>query len=113
MHAPNDLSTLWVKNCNGPYGASCMIERKTFEQQTMLTGKPATPMRLTPTRKTVRPAIQVGKRRLRTLGGRKEMRVVAKLHTMLVPKNLPYASFQLKPRAWIHGIYSLGMHAVN
>ncbi len=50
---------------------------------------PATPIKVTPTRKTVKPAIQVGKSFLSTLGGRKEMRVVAKEHTMLVPRNLP------------------------
>ena len=55
----------------------------------VLTKMPATPMRSTPTRKTVRPAIQVGNSFLSTLGGRKEMRVVAKEHTMLVPRNLP------------------------
>ncbi len=43
----------------------------------------------------MRPAIQVGNSFLSILGGRKEMRVVAKEHTMLVPRNLPYASFQL------------------
>jgi len=43
---------------------------------------------VTPTRKTVKPAIQVGKSFLSTLGGRKEMRVVAKEQTILVPRNL-------------------------
>lgn len=59
------------------------------DRHKVLTEIPATPMRLTPTRKTVKPAIQVGKNFLSTLGGRKEMRVVAKEHTMLVPRNLP------------------------
>ena len=54
-----------------------------------LTAMPATPMRLTPTRNTVRPAIQVGNRRLSQLLGKKDTMVVAKEHTMLVPRNFP------------------------
>ena len=51
----------------------------------------------TPTRNTVSPAIQGGKSLRSTWVGRNEAATVIHQHIKLVPKNLPYASFQLVP----------------